>query len=648
MSRAALSNLERNGKPGTGRGCTSSALRIPLLGNMPPAPCCGAFKSAIQASHTSGTVGTFRAYNQYKEPGRRCIGDRFQLDGEVKISASPRIRGRVGVRGIKLEWAGLLPEHITFAGSVCIDEEASFSQLLAEFTTREILFSAVTGLGRAIVKGLQAYNRFVEAGEKMLGLVDDTDSLTDLLSGLSEDERKTVENCAKSAALPQRDGILRSIGGVNDRYINAAAVISARGGFYTSKTGAEFHLRRRPAVSFIKERDSYLGYLPSNYTPQYLPDGFFQCVSGEIRYQRVVPSWTTTRAQVEEKACESPQEPIAGRIPDGLVQCDSGEIRFKPFFQFLELGDEVRTATREGICGLQKLSHPEEIHLSKPPTPIPTAAPLPTPIPTLAPLPTSIPTFTAITTGFWHSCGLSSPGQIVCWGAERSPAMGYTNAPSGEYDTIAAGSYHTCAIKTDGTAVCWGLSGDGQLDVPPGTFTAISGGHFHTCAIKTDGTAVCWGNNDDGQTDAPEGQFTAISAGGSHSCALTTQGRAVCWGSNHAGQLDAPEGQFTDIGAANAWSCALTRQDQIICWGLTNAPSGTFTALSVGARHSCALTTQGRAVCWGVNLAGQTDAPSGTFAAISASRGSHTCALTAQGRAVCWGESEDGQLDVPR
>ena len=280
--------------------------------------------------------------------------------------------------------------------------------------------------------------------------------------------------------------------------------------------------------------------------------------------------------------------------------------------------------------------------------------------------------FAAISAGTWHSCGLRSSGEAICWG---NNAFGQASPPSGEFTAIAAGGPHSCGLRSSGEAVCWGISDGsdndyGQVsDTPSGTFTAIAASPFHSCGLRHSGEAVCWGgwgNNAFGQASPPSGEFTAIAAGGPHSCGLRSSGEAVCWGisdgsDNDYGQVsDTPSGTFTAIAASPFHSCGLRHSGEAVCWGgwgnnafgQASPPSGEFTAISAGNLHSCGLRSSGEAVCWGIsdgsdNDLGQvSDTPSGTFTAVSVSSW-HSCGLRRSGEAVCWGNNASGQAWPP-
>lgn len=283
----------------------------------------------------------------------------------------------------------------------------------------------------------------------------------------------------------------------------------------------------------------------------------------------------------------------------------------------------------------------------------------------------------AITTGFVHSCALTTKGAVKCWGYNGEGELGNSTTVNSSMPVdvtglgkgvkaISSGSYFTCALTTKGAVKCWGSNAYGQLGdntttdskMPVDVYglgkgvKAISAGNFFACALTTKGAVTCWGANTYGQlgdgttTNSPKPVATvglskkvkALGAGGYHACAVTTGGKAKCWGYNGEGAV----GDNTKVNTPVPVS--------VYALGKVKAISG-------GSYHTCALTTKGGVKCWGYNGEGELGNSTNTSSlkpigvtglskkvkALSVGD-IHTCAVTTGGSVKCWGYNGYGAL----
>jgi alpha-tubulin suppressor-like RCC1 family protein len=183
---------------------------------------------------------------------------------------------------------------------------------------------------------------------------------------------------------------------------------------------------------------------------------------------------------------------------------------------------------------------------------------------------------------------------------------------------IATGAYHTCALTSSSIVKCWGYNSSGQLGngsttnrLTPVNVSGISGvsaiamGFSHTCALTSGGEVKCWGENYYGQlgnntsgtgtnrltpvdvTDLTSG-VSAIAAGLWRTCALTSGGGVKCWGYNSSHGL-LGDGTTTP------------HNTPVNVSGLASGVS----AIAMGYSHTCALTSNSGVKCWGYNGNGQ-------------------------------------------
>jgi len=138
--------------------------------------------------------------------------------------------------------------------------------------------------------------------------------------------------------------------------------------------------------------------------------------------------------------------------------------------------------------------------------------------------------------GAFHTCALTFAGTLRCWGRGSEGQLGQSFSSDSNWGNatnelpstlpsdivtgaqvtdVAAGDFHTCALSSDGQLKCWGRGESGQLgysnfaslSTPPAagvnldsvTAYRISAGAAHTCALRSNGTARCWGQGADGR-----------------------------------------------------------------------------------------------------------------------------------------------------
>jgi alpha-tubulin suppressor-like RCC1 family protein len=286
--------------------------------------------------------------------------------------------------------------------------------------------------------------------------------------------------------------------------------------------------------------------------------------------------------------------------------------------------------------------------------------------------------FRRVVAGLRHTCAETTEGKAYCWGENLAGVLGsgwtfderHTPAPVAGGHTfrlIDGGDLHVCGVTTSGQVYCWGSNDSGEVGRPasvvgqptpvlvPGNreFTKVSAGGSHTCGVTVSSVVYCWGDNSDGQLGDStmtsrsipmpvygRPKFKQVSAGALHTCGLTIDDRAFCWGNNAAGQL----GDRT---------VGLSRRILI-----PHAVMGDhrFQGLTAGVVHNCAIDLSGRAYCWGGNQFGQLG--DGTtalrrvpvtvhsqleFKPINTGPGFHTCGV-AGGKVYCWGSNAFGAL----
>lgn len=131
-------------------------------------------------------------------------------------------------------------------------------------------------------------------------------------------------------------------------------------------------------------------------------------------------------------------------------------------------------------------------------------------------------TFSYLHTEYRHTCAVDTSGGAWCWGKNGNAQLGDSTLTT-RYDPVAVrlpanvtvasittGWAHSCAVTSSGQSYCWGFNNGGQ--VGDGTFTQrrmpvavsqpsgvafgiVSNGGYTTCGLDGVGQAWCWGRN---------------------------------------------------------------------------------------------------------------------------------------------------------
>jgi hypothetical protein len=185
-------------------------------------------------------------------------------------------------------------------------------------------------------------------------------------------------------------------------------------------------------------------------------------------------------------------------------------------------------------------------------------------------------------------CGLTTQRRAYCWGSNSSGSNG-SGLPAGQYeenepnavastlefDDLRVGPDFACGLTTGGDVWCWGRNRHGIMGdtttVPAspvpvraplgalrfaadGSRHTFGVGSLHACGLTSTGAAYCWGRGTEGAlgngstADAPQPaavagghRFRALAVGAFTVCGITSVGVAYCWGLNYYGSLGIAE-----------------------------------------------------------------------------------------------------------
>ena len=324
-------------------------------------------------------------------------------------------------------------------------------------------------------------------------------------------------------------------------------------------------------------------------------------------------------------------------------------------------------------------------------------------------------TYKTMAVGANHMCAINSSDSVECEGFNNSGQLGVT---SGQYDyffnkkrtnvsnltgatAISVGNYHSCAVTSNGEVKCWGDNSHGQLGNGTNVNSAdpvkvlnlsgvkaIASSTYSTCVTTALDTVKCWGGNPFVTADSNVpvdvinlSSIKSLISGDSEICGITTAGSLTCWGTTDIvnGSRNSPPTTvsglppITSACASSQSSCAITNQGGVKCWGFNiegalgnNSTVDSFTPVDVinitgalavsctDAHNACALTDQNKVKCWGRNAYGTlgnntlidslvpVDVIEFNLPPTKAigSGGSYNCALSTTGLIQCWGNGQ--------
>lgn len=263
------------------------------------------------------------------------------------------------------------------------------------------------------------------------------------------------------------------------------------------------------------------------------------------------------------------------------------------------------------------------------------------------------PAFTQIAAGGRHTCALSTTGEIWCWGEWRygqlgdgqfyQSSAGYDQKPHKVdsyqvFVAVSAGESHSCGVTSTGQVWCWGLNSRGQTGGVWQTNHGVMDAYH--CQLYASATLYdC--NRRPNQVQSIPGGATKIASGGHRNCALNGSGEMWCWGAFAlGGNSPTPDNLYPVLVVANGGSVH-------------------FTAVGVGTTQSCGVATDSAVWCWGYGGSGQLGNGTNSYVAtvpVQASGqlplatslglgGTHSCAINASRNGIlCWGLGSSGQL----
>jgi hypothetical protein len=207
--------------------------------------------------------------------------------------------------------------------------------------------------------------------------------------------------------------------------------------------------------------------------------------------------------------------------------------------------------------------------------------------------------FTRLSATQEHACGVTTAGDVYCWGLNRHGQVGAGDATVGaavaaparadaavRFREVSAGPAATCALTDAGAAHCWGLNPPVPLAGPPGVLVGDESGLL---GVGSRDRVVARPRPVAGLP-----ALASVSVGDGHACGLTPDGEAWCWGHNYAGQLGDGAAFAPCAGAADTACYASAVRPRRVAGGVR------FRELRAGRLSTCGIAAAGGLWCWGL------------------------------------------------
>ena len=100
-------------------------------------------------------------------------------------------------------------------------------------------------------------------------------------------------------------------------------------------------------------------------------------------------------------------------------------------------------------------------------------------------------TFIQLSSGHFHSCGITLDEKLVCWGGPNPKRF----EPPGLYQQVSCGAVHTCGLRKDGQVKCWSFGRRPFLFFTLASYAVVAA--MASCAVRVPVAAMAcrWERN---------------------------------------------------------------------------------------------------------------------------------------------------------